>query len=1068
MPVVWGPRRGSWNVQVGLEYSGIEVEAGGARARLKGLKYVKRSLANVVDTSNSTSVTGDNTIPGGIPDNLSFNGSGTKTLYTIGNGSWINLSYTVQVLAAGRISTSPVEAGDGSQTVYVEWSIKLPLRPVGLPSAPTGLTVSGTGSDRTLTWTNTTPTDPAKPYTGISVRRRVNGGEWAVIANPGVVTTFTNSGLGENVQVEYQVAGRNSAGTGPWSVASAPSWTTPRTPTIGSAEKNSAGAILVSATNQAPYATLLRYQDSPDGVAWADVGTLAVTGLGVKTWPHASPNPSVTHRYQVRAERGALVSGWSGTSNIVALQAKPNPPTILGPSAAADPADDILLSYRHNPVDTTPQTQREVRYAISTDGGGTWPGWTSFGPESTDVQQRNVPGGTLTDGLLRWQVRTRGAHPDWSDWSASSTITLTGRPVAGILQPTTLEHSSTIQGVVSYSDPNGLAQSNTWMTVTIPGSGVVLDSVQAFGTDTLPPFTVRFQNGITYHFTARVTNAAGLTSDPVTVATVIEYLPPEEPDATITWDRNRAAVTFETVNPPGTDREPLTGRNIALFGDSIIEGMGFTTSWEATVGTVCARQTLAEPRRMWIAPTTDGQCIYATTDRDDPQDWTFNGVAWSYFVPGGETVEFGLPAGASRARVWVRRTDGNTWHGAAVTAIPQIGAPVVLDGPQTDPSGFMAERIEVNNPGEFLTVSYAQKGEILGVEVWEGDTAGTSAGVFAFGVTGQNSAEWATSVHMWKAYRTLLSDGLNIDTVLIAIMTNDKIQNVPIPTYTANITNGINMLKDFLPGAEYVGVMMPNIGYHDLTGYNAALAGLVDSTIDCTSMILDGTTVGHDGTHLLDEGNRQLAALLRDGLNPPAGGSTTNTDHQQLWRINPDGTETLVADQIPPDAVVSDPTPYTIGGDYRLVAVSAEGSTTERILEVAPDPVVARSWWLNAADLVAPVRYNVRRQRSAELAQVGEHYAGRPDEVVTYGEAVSRSLDLDGILLLSGDPDWSMLEAIATTPEPAVVRGPDGTWQRVRVTGTTAQDSGPRHQDVAVNLVPVGNDQPPVPIPLGG
>ena len=1054
---LWSSKRGSWNFQIGFDWTGIEVSSDGSQARIVGGKLLRNSSAQLNDTTSTTTGTGT-AIVDFTANGLNYSGTGKKTVRSV-TGQWVNLSYTIKVKATVTITAGPIEGAGGNVTVSGD--IEYPLRKIGLPSAPTGLTVSGTGSSRTLTWTNTAPTDPAKPYTGISVRRRVNGGDWAVIANPGVVTTFTNTGLGENVQVEYQVAGRNSAGTGPWSVASAPSWTTPRTPTIGTAEKNSAGAIVVSATNQAPYATLLRFQDSPDGAAWADVGTLAMTGLGAKTWPHSSPNPSITHRYRVRAERGALVSGWSGTTNIVALQAKPNPPTILGPVAAADPADDILLSYRHNPVDTTPQTQREIQYETSTDGGMTWSGWTSFGQESTDIQSRTVAGGTWGVCQLRWQVRTRGAHVDWSDWSAASTVVLTSRPVAGILDPGATEDTSIIAAQVSYFDPEGLAQSGTRMTVRIPG-GMDLETVQAFGSDPLPPFNMRFADASVYEFTATTTNAAGLTSDPVTVSTTITYLPPEVPEAVLTWDQTRAELTFATTNPAGSDREPLTGRNIALMGDSIIEGMGFTTSWEATVGTVCARQTLAEPRRMWIAPTTDGQCIYATTDRDDPQDWTFNGVAWSYFVPGGETVEFGLPAGASRARVWVRRTDGNTWHGAAVTAIPQIGAPVVLDGPQTDPSGFMTERIEVNNPGEFLTVSYAQKGEILGVEVWEGDTAGTSAGVFAFGVTGQNSAEWASSVHMWKAYRTLLSDGLNIDLVLIAIMTNDKIQNVPIPTYTANITNGINMLKDFLPGAEYVGVMMPNIGYHDLTGYNAALAGLVDSTIDCTSMILDGTTVGHDGTHLLDEGNRQLAALLRDGLNPPAGGSTTNTDHQQLWRINPDGTETLVADQIPPDAVVSDPTPYTIGGDYRLVAVSAEGATADAVLTATADPTVAQSWWLNVGDQVTSITYRPNRDRRSSLAQTAEHYAGRRDPVVTYGEATKRDINLSGTLMLDEDNDWSVLEAMALTPTPAILRGPDGTRALVAIPDTSAQDSDRFRQDVSLSFVRLG-DEPELP-----
>lgn len=1056
---LWSSKRGSWNFQIGLDWTGIEVSSDGAQARIVGGKLLRNSSAQLNDTTSTTTGTGT-AIVDFTAGGLNYSGTGKKTVRSV-TGQWVNLSYTIKVKATVTITAGPIEGAGGNVTVSGD--IEYPLRKIGLPSAPTGLTVSGTGSSRTLTWTNTAPTDPAKPYTGISVRRRVNGGAWAVIANPGVVTTFTNTGLGENVQVEYQVAGRNSAGTGPWSVASAPSWTTPRTPTIGTAGKNSAGAIVVSATNQAPYATLLRFQDSPDGVAWADVGTLAMTGLGVKTWPHSSPNPSITHRYRVRAERGALVSGWSGTTNIVALQAKPNPPTILGPVAAADPADDILLSYRHNPVDTTPQTQREIQYETSTDGGMTWSGWTSFGQESTDIQSRTVAGGTWGVCMLRWQVRTRGAHVDWSDWSAASTVVLTSRPVAGILDPGVTENTSIIAGRVSYFDPEGLAQSGTRMTVRIPG-GMDLETVQAFGSDPLPPFNMRFADASVYEFTATTTNAAGLTSDPVTVSTTITYLPPEVPEAVLTWDQTRAELTFATTNSAGSDREPLTGRNIALMGDSIIEGMGYTTSWAATVGAVLARSTMAEPRCVWIPPTTDSQCIFQVSDREWPQDWTFNGVPLSYFVePAGE-VTFPLPADTSRARVWVSRDDGVsgfTGTGSSVTVTPANGTPVVLTGAQQDPTVYLTESVTVNDPGDSLTVAYSHRGMIYGVEVWEGDPDSAGNGLFAFGVSGQDSEGWAASVHEWRRLQRLMV-GLEIDTVVIGIMDNDAWMEVPVGTFSANIQTGIDSILTYLPNTHFIGIRMPNFGGRNLTPYNDALALLVDEMIDCSSLQLDGETVGWDGTHLLDEGNRQLAGLLREGLNPPTGGTTTDTVYQQLWRVNPDGTETLVADQIPPNGVVSDPTPYTIGGTYRLVAVSAEGATADGILTATADPAVAQSWWLNVGDQVKSITYRPNRDRRSSLAQTAEHYAGRRDPVVTYGEATKRDINLSGTLMLDEDNDWSMLEAMALTPTPAILRGPDGTRALVAISDTSAQDSDRFRQDVSLSFVRLG-DEPELP-----
>ena len=113
------------------------------------------------------------------------------------------------------------------------------------------------------------------------------------------------------------------------------------------------------------------------------------------------------------------------------------------------------------------------------------------------------------------------------------------------------------------------------------------------------------------------------------------------------------------------------------------------------------------------------------------------------------------------------------------------------------------------------------------------------------------------------------------------------------------------------------------------------------------------------------------------------------------------------------------------------------------------------------------IRYNPRRERSATLAQVGEYYAGRPDETVVYGEARTRGHDLAGVITPDEGTDWATLEAMALTPDVAVVRGPDGSRIRVRIAGTTASDSSYSKQDVSLQLVRVGDDSPFETIDLG-
>lgn len=182
------------------------------------------------------------------------------------------------------------------------------------------------------------------------------------------------------------------------------------------------------------------------------------------------------------------------------------------------------------------------------------------------------------------------------------------------------------------------------------------------------------------------------------------------------------------------------------------------------------------------------------------------------------------------------------------------------------------------------------------------------------------------------------------------------------------------------------------------------------------------------------------------------------THHSELWRISPDGTETLIVDQLPPNASTTDDTPYTIGGTYRVVAVTSDGATASAIIYVDPDAKVSRSWWLNVTDLVAAITYRPNRDRTSSLAQTVEHYAGRADPVVTYGEAVKRETSLTGVLILDEGTNWEMIEQIALTPEVAILRGPDGTRIPVAIPSTSAQDSNDRKQEVTLPVIRVGED----------
>lgn len=736
----WTSKRGSWDVQLGIEWGAFEVSGDGSQARITGGRVWRNSSANITDSSNNLAVSGGAVVDSSGSESTS--GSGKKLLRNV-TGQWQTLTYGSPSSANFTASWSGVEAAGSTMTITR--SIEYPARAYAAPAAPTGLAVGGSGTSRTLTWSNTDPGSSSAPYHGILVGRRVDDGTWTNISLLGVVTTFTNTGVPVNAKVDYRVAAINGTTVSSSSPSNQSAWayaaavyTKPAAPTMGTAGKLANGDIRLTWTDQSNWNTVFDIQDSPDGSSWSTVASPAdAPGVAAESWDHSSPNTGVSHRYCVRARLAdGQTSDWSATSNIVQLLAAPNPPSNLAPSGtAADPADAITLTYVHNPVDSTPQTQREVQVRINSGS------WSSLGADTTASQSKTIAGGTWSaPAAVEWQVRTKGAHASWSGWSATATISLTPKPVATIVTPTGTINASRVTPQVDYYDAGGHAQSST--TVTVWRDGVLLETSVAAGSSPLPQLATVFADGAEYVLQASVMSAVGLRSATVSETVDVSYLPPQIPGAAWVWDQATGAVGISTSNPEGA------------------------------------------------------------------------------------------------------------------------------------------------------------------------------------------------------------------------------------------------------------------------TG-------------------------------------------------------TVDTVSQELWRIV-DGQATLLIDDLEPNGSVSDDTPTTTGQRYRLVAVSADGATTETEFDVPPDPAVVRWWWMSADGHVARLRYRPTRSRASSLAQDVAHYAGRAEPVVTYGEAVTRTTELGGVLILDEGTDWAAFEQVALAAEPAVVRGPDGSRFRAVITSTSATDANSRRQEVTVGLTRVGDEQAPL------
>ena len=214
----------------------------------------------------------------------------------------------------------------------------------------------------------------------------------------------------------YWVHGVNNKGSSSATETST-IYITPDAPSVASAAKDASGNIVVSWQNNSDIATSFQVED----------GTTLVGSPASSPFTHSLPDPMVSHQYRVRAVvPGPRYSAWSAYSNVVTILSVPSAPSGLSPSGVTAAAGDIDLSWVHNPTDTTPQTEYELRHRVV--GSPTWTtltGTTALTRTVTYASQANV----------EWQVRTKGAHATYSPWSALATFTASPRPTTLILTP---------------------------------------------------------------------------------------------------------------------------------------------------------------------------------------------------------------------------------------------------------------------------------------------------------------------------------------------------------------------------------------------------------------------------------------------------------------------------------------------------------------------------------------------------------------------------------------------------------------------------------------------------------
>jgi hypothetical protein len=487
--------------------------------------------------------------PGGLQTKLIASGT---------NRVWHNSDGTGSITVGANIgNTGTSGAGGPSQVTQTITLTTLKVAP-GTPSGVTATRISDTQAQ--VNWSQSSASNGQPTSNDISWR--INGGAWNDGGGYIAISPSTSAliGTAANRKTEFKVRAVNSAAYTPWTQAASPVYTTPGTPTSVTAAKSSSLDIQVSFNSTVAYNEHeheVQHGTVSGGVTTWDAGILATLPAGTTTYTHVAPNSAQVHAYRVRAKAGALTSDW-GTTNSVQLLVAPNKPTVPSKPPFANKAAVFRIDWTHNPIDTTPQTNRELQ--LSTNGGSSW---TGAGKVATSSNFYDVPANTYAgDVALTYRVRTWGSATTGgaegtgaSPWSDPSTVTFKTVPAATIIEPANSStiNDATVRASLGFSSPE--SASFVKAQVELLQGATLLETLES---TILLGITLATQaaNDTSYTVRARVLDSNGLWSPWVSSTFTVDYLSPVTPSMTLIYLSEQGLGQIDlTIPEPGAGED---------------------------------------------------------------------------------------------------------------------------------------------------------------------------------------------------------------------------------------------------------------------------------------------------------------------------------------------------------------------------------------------------------------------------------------------------------------------------------------------------------------------------------
>lgn len=438
--------------------------------------------------------------------------------------------------------------------LYAEW------RP-NTPSTPTNVSASRVSdTNATVTWTR--GSDASDTYERIYIYRRTNGGTAAEIGYvAGTATSFTDTTVSANNYYSYRVRAYNNYASrypqySEYSSASNSIYMTPAAPASVTGEQtgsNEAVKLTVANSNTRTATGFEVQYRLAESTTWNSVTPTSSTGTPVTSI--TINNMGGYRYYRVRNTRGTLVSAWT-ESGVVNVITPPAAPTLKTPASGAvigstTATQSVTFEWAHNAKDGSTQTAANIRYKKSSAGS-----WSTA--TATTAQSKAI---TLDVGYeYVWQVQTKGAAANYSDWSATQTFALYAPPTVSITSPSGTVTNMPINYTVSFTDSKGTFVSGTfyiYLNDVLQYSEPIDGTLQ--GTITAEEFLP--SSGNTYNISVSATSSTTLTRVVTGLAMPVSMGEPNhgtltienDPDTgfsllTVGWDENTGAVPAVSAN----------------------------------------------------------------------------------------------------------------------------------------------------------------------------------------------------------------------------------------------------------------------------------------------------------------------------------------------------------------------------------------------------------------------------------------------------------------------------------------------------------------------------------------